>query len=79
MAKRKQCLGKPDPNGERRLIAKFWRSLRIDPGWSGTMRGSLCDLRTTALECLSDDPPDLLGARSATAQALYLLQSDVES
>lgn len=79
MILRKQYHGKSDPNGERRAIISFWRSLRIDPGWSGTMRGSLRDLRKTALECLRHQPPDLAGARVATAQALFLLQSDGET
>jgi len=57
-------------------ITNFWRSMPKPSELPGTLRRSLTSLRRTAEECLSKSPPDLKGARSATAEALYWMRSD---
>lgn len=60
-------------------IAEFWRSFSDDGDLVEMMGRSLVDLRREALRCLRQDPPDLKGARAATAQAIFEMQSGQEN
>ena len=60
-------------------IANFWRSLPSSIDLAGTCGRSLVDLRRDAMNCLRQSPPDLQGARAATAEAIFNLRQDGES
>lgn len=63
---------------EMSMIIDFWNQYRIFDTLGGTNRGLLDELERIVTDCWYQNPPDLAGARSATAEAIYLLRSDSE-
>ena len=63
---------------EKSMIVDFWNLYRICDTLGGTNRELLDELERAVADCWYQNPPDLAGARSATAEAIYLLRSDSE-
>ena len=64
---------------ELELLANFWQVFSNDDELKEMMGGSLVDLRREALRCLGQKPPDLRGARAATAQAIFEMRRGREN
>ncbi len=64
---------------ELEFLADFWKVFSNDDELKEMMGGSLVDLRREALRCLGQKPPDLKGARAATAQAIFEMQRGREN
>lgn len=62
----------PDPNAELRWITEFWNELRThdDPGV--TIWEVLEPIERQVADCLAAEPPNLVLAKSLTANAMLL-------
>lgn len=60
---------------EQTVIVEFWNGIRVCEELGETTWEELEPLERRTTECLHKVPPDIVGARNATAKALDLLQS----
>lgn len=60
-------------DAELNLIIEFWNQLRVSDELGGTTWEVLEPLERRVTECLDRAPPDVDAARTATAEALWLL------
>ena len=59
---------------EQTSIVEFWNVIRVCEELGETTWEELEPLERRTTECLHQVPPDIVGARNATAEALNLLQ-----
>ena len=69
----------PLGDSERALIVEFWNQVALCDEPRGASRELLEELERTVTDCLYCKPADLLGARAATAKAIFIFRSDGEN